>query len=62
MEETEAYSLDILKKAIVDLDTRKRQALATYGRASKKELQAIQKEHRAIAKHLDYINLGIKSE
>ena len=62
MELLETYSIDILKQKIVDLGTRERQAIATYGRASKKELQAIQKEHRAVAKQLDYINLGIKSE
>ena len=62
MEETEIYSPDILKKEIVDLDAKKRQALATHQRANKKELQAIYKKYRAIAKRLDFNSLGIKSE
>lgn len=62
MEETEAHSPDILKKEIVDLDARKRQALATHKRANKKGLQAIYKGCRAIAKRLDFIGLGMKSE
>lgn len=62
MEEKEAYSPGILKKEIVDLDARKRQALATHKRANKKGLQAIYKKCRAIAKRLDFTSLGIKSE